>query len=322
MNQIATLDQNQLKHVSTEELKRHLAVSLEFTARHMMYMAGIWRELENRGEDLSELAQGLAAYLPLIAHGKIDAELVVRLAGQKRLLAALSSLPIDAQRSISIAGYIEVVKEIEGELVTIKTPLNAVSSADINKVVAGGRIRTPEEQCTIIENKESPCEKPAFREWILETKRLNDLTLEDLSYITGDSKKTIERALYDSGRDVTWKQAYLIHCAVRSARLIIPRDLSRFYNNEMGRGLRWAKKNSSGNATSTLVGEKVPPKLYGYRGSMRILTDVAKERGLSLTSISRRIKGIEPGADITEIVDKPRTPVGRRSVMPERASEE
>ena len=44
---------------TTAELRAGLAQALEVTARHLTYLAALWRELERRGEDLSGLRGGV-----------------------------------------------------------------------------------------------------------------------------------------------------------------------------------------------------------------------------------------------------------------------
>ena len=155
MKAITTLNETQIQKASTDELKRHLAGSLEITAKHMMYMATIWRELEDRGEDLSDLRHGLAAYLPLIAHNRIDAHLVIKYAGQKTLLAALSSLPIEEQRRVAETGRVPVVR-IEGDTPTeVQTPLTQLAAADVNLVFSEDKVRTPSEQAALLERRQS-----------------------------------------------------------------------------------------------------------------------------------------------------------------------
>ncbi|HAV1239713.1 TPA: hypothetical protein JGU28_004491 [Salmonella enterica] len=136
----ATLDS-----VPTSDLKRQLSEGLEMTVRHLSRLAAIWCELERRGEDLSDLRRGLFLYLPMIANRKVDPSLVVNYAGQKTLLAALASLPIEEQERISGSGAVTIVSE-EGAEVLL--PLTRLRTTDIPKIfdVDKGRIRTPDEQ--------------------------------------------------------------------------------------------------------------------------------------------------------------------------------
>lgn len=72
-----------VKSMTIQDLKAELAKTLSITAEYLMYIAAIWRELESRGEDLSELRHGVMTYIPLIATNQLDARLVVNYAGQK-----------------------------------------------------------------------------------------------------------------------------------------------------------------------------------------------------------------------------------------------
>ena len=51
----------------TPDLREELARALTITADSLMYLAAVWKELEQRGEDLSDLRTGLGVYVPLIA---------------------------------------------------------------------------------------------------------------------------------------------------------------------------------------------------------------------------------------------------------------
>ena len=53
--------------MDTPTLRGELARALTVTAETLEYLAAIWRELERRGQDLSELRKGMGQYLPLIA---------------------------------------------------------------------------------------------------------------------------------------------------------------------------------------------------------------------------------------------------------------
>lgn len=154
MKALAPLNNKQLKTVSTEELKRHLASSLEVTARHLQYMAGIWRELEERGEDLSSLRHGIAAYLPLIAHDRVDASIVIKYAGQKTLLSALASLPIGEQRQIAETGYVLVARTTDSDKAeTVEVPLSRLAAAEVFQVFSDDGLRSPEDQIRFIERR-------------------------------------------------------------------------------------------------------------------------------------------------------------------------
>src|SRR5882724_9369466 len=76
-----------LRDMDNDTLRRELSRALTVSAEHLIYLAQVWRELERRGEDLSDLRSGLGAYLPLIASGRLAAEAVVRLPANIRCCA-------------------------------------------------------------------------------------------------------------------------------------------------------------------------------------------------------------------------------------------
>lgn len=152
--QMTTLKTTELQSLDTKSLKKELGRSLEMTAKHLTYLAAIWRELESRGEDLSELRHGLAAYLPMIAHERLDANLVIRYAGQKTLLGALSNLPIDEQRAVSESGYVTLVKlDNEGQRQEIQTPLSKLSAGDVYQAFSETGLRSSDDQFRLLDRR-------------------------------------------------------------------------------------------------------------------------------------------------------------------------
>ncbi|ECC3255689.1 hypothetical protein YD04_002146 [Salmonella enterica subsp. enterica] len=144
INETETLSR-ELSLVDTETLKRELTRGLEITARHLTYLAKIWRELERRGEDLSDIRRGLLAYLPQIAEERVAPEIVINYAGQKTLLTALSTLPIETQRTIAETGYVNTINDTGDE---IAAPLNTLRAAEIDRIfdIRAGMIRSVDEQ--------------------------------------------------------------------------------------------------------------------------------------------------------------------------------
>lgn len=125
----------QIGDTDTQTLRRHLAQSLTLTAQALTYTAAIWAELERRGEDLSELRSGMAIYLPLIARGVLDAEVIVKHAGQRMLIKTLSQFPLAQQRQLVEAGKVPVVKiDDEGDVVREMTSLLGLPALDIRFV--------------------------------------------------------------------------------------------------------------------------------------------------------------------------------------------
>ncbi|MCW7763391.1 hypothetical protein [Photorhabdus luminescens] len=147
MNQIIKKIDN-IASASVDDLKRELGRALDITADYIRYLGEIWRELESRGEDLSELRHGLLAYLPLVANNTVDPRLIINYAGQKTLLAALARLPIKQQQDIADSGYVSIAKETngEGKFTEVQVKLTELKANDIYTIFGEDRIRTPAEQ--------------------------------------------------------------------------------------------------------------------------------------------------------------------------------
>lgn len=164
---IMTNDAHSLSALSTDDLKHELGRSLEMTAKHITYLAMIWKELEDRGEDLSDLRHGLAAYLPLIARSKLDASLVIQYAGQKTLLGALSQLPIEEQRQVSESGYVTLVAlDDNGQRQELQKPLSKLSAGEVHQVFSDTGIRSSDDQLRLLDrrkNRSAPTKKPKHR---------------------------------------------------------------------------------------------------------------------------------------------------------------
>ncbi|WP_395794397.1 hypothetical protein [Aquimonas sp.] len=153
MNEILTreADPSDLTSIPTAELRLQLAQAIGVTARTLGHLAAIWRELEDRGEDLSDLRSGLMSYLPLIAEGRLDPEAVVRCAGQAMLLRAIAELPIGEQRRLLTEGVmVAQTNSATGQHESILRPLERLSSADVRRVFAVGYVRPPAEQLVLL----------------------------------------------------------------------------------------------------------------------------------------------------------------------------
>ena len=166
MNEILIVDSDQLQAMSTHDLKLALADSIEMTAKRLMQMAAIWRVLEARGEDLSALRQGIVGYIPMIAHDRLDARVVVQYAGQKTLLAALAKLSLNEQRKVLETGTVTALR-IEGDQVVEKTlALSKMAAADVYLAFGEGGLRPIDDQRVLLagkiervikKKKENPC---------------------------------------------------------------------------------------------------------------------------------------------------------------------
>lgn len=155
MNEIITghgANNVELATVTTDVLKERLAKQMELSARHLVEMAAIWTELERRGEDLSALKGSLTDYLPLIASGQLDAEAVVRFAGNRQLLRCLAALDITQQRKMLEAGDVDLVLPGSGE--TTKRKLAHLSGREVTQVFGSEGVRTPSEQAKLLQDKQ------------------------------------------------------------------------------------------------------------------------------------------------------------------------
>ncbi|MFT6917262.1 MAG: hypothetical protein ACJAWL_003619 [Motiliproteus sp.] len=93
------------------------------------------------------LRLGLSVYLPLIASGRLDSELVVRYAGQKTLLGYLPRLHSDDQQKLVSESTVQLVRlDASNQLETVAISLHDLGSQQINQVCDDGRIRPPAEQ--------------------------------------------------------------------------------------------------------------------------------------------------------------------------------
>lgn len=116
-------------------------------------LAAIWGELEKRGEDLSDLRTGLAVYLPQIAAGRLDAEAVVRFAGQPTVLRSLSGLPLQRQQALAKGEPVRVLTAaVDGSYTEAELPAYTLTAAQARMVFDGDKIRSPEEQRATLES--------------------------------------------------------------------------------------------------------------------------------------------------------------------------
>jgi hypothetical protein len=96
----AQLDLGKLKDVSTEDLKKALKDALSLTADSLLYLAGIWSELESRGEDLSALRIGIGVYLQAIASDHLLPEVVVKFCTKPSIIDRLNKYSTEVQQRV------------------------------------------------------------------------------------------------------------------------------------------------------------------------------------------------------------------------------
>lgn len=104
-------DIDALSTMGTADLRAELSRALRLTVEHLVYVAAIWKELESRGQDLSELRRGIGAYVAAIASGAVAPEVVVAFAEQPGTLRKVAALSIDRQKAIAAGAPIPVVEK-------------------------------------------------------------------------------------------------------------------------------------------------------------------------------------------------------------------
>lgn len=146
---LVTTDARAIAALSTEDLRAELVRALAITADHVRHLAIIWRELERRGEDLSALRTGIGAYLAPVAYGRLLPEAVVKLAGNRAALRAVSLLAPEEQRHVLDAGYIPVKRSESGP--ADQVPITALSPGDVARAIdpVRGTVRPVNEQRVI-----------------------------------------------------------------------------------------------------------------------------------------------------------------------------
>lgn len=158
-NDTLEVTKKNLVALTIDQLKQELKKALAITAEHLQYLAAVWKELEKRGEDLSHLKTGLAGYLPMIASGQIDSNLIVKYAGRRTVLSALAKLPIEQQREIANDGHLTIVTLDEnGKRHDIQRQIDQLSQAELFQAISDRGLRDPDKQFLLLSNK-SPRKK-------------------------------------------------------------------------------------------------------------------------------------------------------------------
>jgi hypothetical protein len=133
-----------LAALSVADLRRELAGGLTRSADALLHVATVWRELERRGEDLTEFKAGLGRTIPLIAAGRLAAEAVVAFIGRPSVLDAIEGLPLARQRELAAGAKVRVLAPADAT--ADEAPLAALTPQTIRLVFADGVERTPGEQ--------------------------------------------------------------------------------------------------------------------------------------------------------------------------------
>lgn len=133
----------ELQGESTEVLRSRLRAAIGMTEEAIRTVATLWRELQRRGEDMSEFRTSLSPFLPAVADGRLLPALVVKLSGQTRALARLAELKVDDQQRL-----------LQGEVLAIyrggdhieRKQLDHLTYSEILLSIRDGRIWSVEEQ--------------------------------------------------------------------------------------------------------------------------------------------------------------------------------
>lgn len=136
---------SELVSMTTAQLREELARGLTLTAETLYRLGMIWRELEDRGEDLSSLRHGLARTLPLIASGLLAAEAVVAFAGRPAILRAIQGVPLDQQRGLASGQTVEVALATNSQKTEL-VPITSIPAGRLSAVFQDGAILPPSEQ--------------------------------------------------------------------------------------------------------------------------------------------------------------------------------
>lgn len=145
-----------LATVSTETLRAELARGLTLTADHLTRLGQVWAELERRGEDLADLREGLAGWLPLIAAGRLAPEAVVAFATRRGLLRALDGIPLNRQRRIAAGEAVQVIDPAAGPDAVAELAAARIPAAAVRLVFADGEVRSPQAQRLALRPRRQP----------------------------------------------------------------------------------------------------------------------------------------------------------------------
>lgn len=148
-----------IRHTDTAVLREALYDAIGVTVSAIRRVAAIWTELERRGEDLSDVRFALAGYMRAVQAGRLLPEAVAQLAGRRRTLDAVASLPVEEQRRLIKGEAIEVAGM---DRVRRKT-LDEMTFPEIARVIRDGMIRTADEQRASIERMAARRRPPGRR---------------------------------------------------------------------------------------------------------------------------------------------------------------
>lgn len=152
------IDRMRYEGMGAIELWDELAVALGDLASQFERFAVIVTVLERKGEDVTRFKVGLGTYLPLIAAGAVAAEAVVKFAGQKMLLDAVTALPPEQQREIAKGQPLLVVERQGTEFTHRLLPAHCLNAEQVRQVFDTGSryVRGEAEQINYLTPRQLP----------------------------------------------------------------------------------------------------------------------------------------------------------------------
>ena len=144
-----------LTRFSTKILRDELVKALVLSVQHISRLAAIWKELERRGEDLSDLRRGIGVYLKAVASGQLAPDALVAFSGQKTILDRISTLPIDTQRKLAAGDPVKIATDVTGRSVR-SLPVAEMTAAQVKLAISDGKIRDVAEQKAVLEAQIKP----------------------------------------------------------------------------------------------------------------------------------------------------------------------
>lgn len=146
-----TPSDSDLAKMTIAELRNRLADGLRLTAVGIELMGRYWRELERRGEDLSELRAGVGRYIPLVAAGRLSAHAVVSFIGYPSILRVIEGLPVERQRQLADGAAVQVYDAATKTTQSIEA--KKIPPGLLSAVFADGRELGPKEQALVINSR-------------------------------------------------------------------------------------------------------------------------------------------------------------------------
>lgn len=151
-----------LKRLTVAQLRTEFNKAVANTAAGLRRMAVIWVELKERGEDMSAFTNPLLSFLPAVASGKLEPEMLLIYGGRSDVLSKIATLvPEEQKRLASGEGRVQIIDTVKGAARSVR--LMDLTIPKLNQIIGDGRIRTPDEQRPHVPAARSTYHKPAAR---------------------------------------------------------------------------------------------------------------------------------------------------------------